>query len=122
MTTYGVDISGVNDVNGSLSLVSGRKGLVESVSRRLITPRGSLFYDPTYGLDLTRYLNISNPSISLIQHSIEQQCMLDERIDDADAEVTFDGATLRTEITLTDDAGPFNFTALVTSDGFTLEE
>ncbi len=55
MADFGTDLTALPELR--LQLVDGLTNLGEALARRLITPRGGLFYDPTYGLDLRRYIN-----------------------------------------------------------------
>jgi hypothetical protein len=54
-TGYGVDVS-LTDKLVTGRLVSGKAVVIEALYRRLITPRGSLFYDLTYGFDVSEFV------------------------------------------------------------------
>ncbi len=116
MADLGIDIGGVLDIDGNLSLVEGRLGLAQSISRRLSTPRGGLFYDLEYGFDLRVFLN-TPVRPDEVRRGVENECLKDERVDDARAEVAFNEAasTLTVRITITDGDGPFVFTISVSA-------
>lgn len=57
MDGFGIDISALPDL--SFVLRSGLENLRERLLRRLTTPRGSLHYDPDYGMDIRLLLNES---------------------------------------------------------------
>ena len=105
----GSDFSCVTDINASLSTTSGRNGLAEALCRRLGTPREGLWYDRTYGYDLR---DLVGTTLNLPQATARtrDQCLLDERV--IDAEVTFEqtGTTLTVTLRVTDADGTFTFT------------
>lgn len=111
MTDFGVDLAALPDLDPLFSLVSGRAVLLEAIARRLRTPRGALFYDPEYGLDLTGYVNesLSRADALALEAALAAECRKDERIRAAGASVAFEPATrtLRITVRLFDDAGPF---------------
>lgn len=113
-TDYGTDIHCVDDVDRDLSLVSGPLGVAEAVARRLITPRGRLWYAPDYGTDIRAYLN-SELRPFQIARDVEAEALKDERVIAADAEVirsTADTLEIRLLLTLGD--GPFAFVLTIT--------
>lgn len=57
MNSFGTDISALPDL--SFGLKTGRENLRERLLRRLTTPRGSLHYDPDYGMDIRLMINES---------------------------------------------------------------
>jgi len=85
----GSDFSCVDDIDYNLTPVSGRLALGQSSARRIITPRGGLFYSVDYGTDVRGRLNrpFSGPQWERL---IEQEVLKDERVDNATATVTFD--------------------------------
>jgi len=105
----GIDFSCVDDIGPSLALVSGRRCLIEAIARRLITPRGGLFYAPDYGFDVRQFLSGITAAPSAIAAGVIAECEKDERVNQANAVVTFIGNTLRIRIDIADGAGPFAF-------------
>lgn len=89
----GTDLSGVADLTPHMGESSGRQCLAESLARRLITPRGSLFYDLLYGYDVTGQINadILASDIPRIAASIEEEFRKDERVIDATVTAQFVG-------------------------------
>lgn len=84
----GVDIGCIDDVDASLTLVSGNTEVGHAIARRIATPRGRLFYAPTYGADARG--RVGRPfHAGTIQREVEQECMKDERVEDVRARVTF---------------------------------
>lgn len=119
----GHDLSCVMDLDPLMIEVDGRRGLAESIARRLITPRGGLIDDPTYGYDLRYYLNndISGTTardLAMIAGNIEAECLKDERVSIAPpprATVTFAAGTMTVAISIADAAGPFQLVLGVSS-------
>ena len=113
MADYGTDFAGVMDITPSLREASGPRCVIESVACRLITPRGSLWYDPAYGFDLRQFLNGHVQDTGQIAAGVVEQAELDERVDSAEARVTFVNGALTVEVSLVLSEGSFEFTATV---------
>jgi phage baseplate assembly protein W len=107
MTDFGTDI----DVERDFALSSGRAMLVEALRWRLSTPRGALFYDADYGLDLRAYCNesMTESEALTLRQAIAAECLKDSRVATARADVVFNRAksTLAVSVRITDAAGPF---------------
>jgi len=86
----GVDFACIDDLDASLTLVSGNIGLGHSAARRHITPRGGLFYDRDYGNDVRRFLKSSGFSPAQGARIVESETLKDERVRATAAEVDFD--------------------------------
>lgn len=87
----GIDLAwdaNLQDVDFS-RLLGGRANLAAAIARRLITPRGALWYDPTYGFDLREYLkeSLTPETIYEIETLTAQECEKDPRVLEAQAEV-----------------------------------
>jgi hypothetical protein len=107
----GTDWAIENDLEERIRLVTGHENLSLAVVRRLSTPRGGLFYDPDYGLDLRLWLS-SDFSLSDIQTmaaQIEDEVGKDERIQSVRATISYDLGTERMDVVLdlVDEVGPF---------------
>jgi hypothetical protein len=113
MADLGTDIGGVMDLDPSLAPVSGRRALIEAVARRLVTPRGALWYDASYGYDLRQFLNGIAAAPSQIVAGVVEQAEADERVVGAQASATFINNTLVVKLALLDGSGPFAFTLKV---------
>jgi hypothetical protein len=87
----GIDIDCVTDIDPQLSLAYGIRNLGNALLRRLITPRGSLLYDPDYGLDLRAYLNagLSDGEVTGLAGAVALELEKDERVASAEASMTF---------------------------------
>ena len=130
MTDFGTDLTIKPDL--SFELVSGKRNLALALMRRLVTPRGGLFYDPNYGTDLRRYLNEAYGSVNdALKYEVEQVAMneveKDPRVLDSSAVLEFGQIGQRsaklTVIILTRD-GPFTLVAtadLVDRGGITFD-
>lgn len=97
MADLGTDISCVEGLDPAFTVVSGTTALSQAIARRLITPRGSLFYDEDYGLDLRAYLNADIATATSFGYQlgaqIEAECLKDERVATVAASVTYDAIT-----------------------------
>jgi hypothetical protein len=114
MPDHGFDLSGIDDITPSMVAVGGRLVLVQALCRRLMTPRGRLFYDSEYGYDLRELMSAAIISTSEISFRIEEELLKDDRVFDVVAKVTrLSDRSLRIGISVTDDAGPVSFVLAV---------
>lgn len=100
MSDYGTDIGGTSDLD--FTLVTGRAVVIQAVARRLLTPRGSLFYAPDYGIDLSGLLNARFNSALLARwkSEIERQAEQDDRVASCTATLTVNGQQLKISVAL----------------------
>lgn len=86
MVDYGTDIR----IGTVVSTQSGIKNLIEAILWRLQTPRGSLFYDTSYGEDVREYLQseLTPATLQEMQGLIKAQCQADDRVANADVKVS----------------------------------
>ena len=114
---YGSDLSCVSDIDPAAYEVSGRLLLGQALSRRLMTPRGRLLEDANYGFDLTQYVNSDLAPVDLaqIRAGIETECLKDERILGATANVQLINNVLIVNVILLDGVGPFPLVLSVTA-------
>jgi phage baseplate assembly protein W len=112
-TDFGSDVSAIPDLDPAFTLRTGARVLGEALARRLMTPSGSLFYDPDYGLDLRAFLNESfTPrTAAKLQTLIAAEVQKDPRVASVAVVVTFNPAarTMRVQLSVEADAGPFQF-------------
>lgn len=99
-------IGGISTMDYALSKVTGRTALAHRILRRLTTPRGGLFYAPTYGYDLTELIGSSVP-VSVVEQRVLEQVLAEEEVADARATATLLNGTLSVEIQTVDAEGPF---------------
>jgi len=89
----GTDISATDDLTLSMAVSSGERALAEALVRRLLAPLSSLFYDLDYGGDVLRTVGATVDNPGSIQARSEDECMKDERVEDAESTITYDAAT-----------------------------
>jgi phage baseplate assembly protein W len=91
--SLGSDFSGIDDVDYALTFLEGelpeRLAFVQAIQRRLSTPRGALWYDESYGLDVRTFLS-DNISPAVAQGAIAAEIRKDERVANAEVSVTVD--------------------------------
>jgi hypothetical protein len=109
----GTDIDGIFDTGTMLTLASGLKNLGNALCRRLITPRGALFYDPEYGYDVRSFLNkgFTPDQLAAVQDQIAAEVEKDDRIQDATVTVVTDISAMSMQITIVAEIseGPYAF-------------
>lgn len=118
--SYGRDTWAVNGVRSG-RLVTGTLLVAQALYRRLITPRGSLLYDLSYGLDLSEFVGEVGPELAAaaLPGMIRNELTKDDRVSDVDATITVstEGAetTLVIEIAavLADSGEEFSLTVAV---------
>ena len=114
---HGTDFYCTDDLEPNLRVVSGRECLRQALLRRLITPRGSLFFDPNYGTDLRAFL-ASSARASEIAQAVEAECLKDERVEDVSSLVTppaTNSDPIVVRLSIVDADGPFPLTVAVSS-------
>lgn len=118
---FGSDISTFPDLDELLEPQSGRRVLLESIARRMTTPRGALWWAPSYGSDLGAVLDeaIDPARLRAAATALQQQLTQDERILRATVEATYTAATrsLRIVVSITDAEGPFERVFTLDSTG-----
>jgi hypothetical protein len=102
----GTMIGGVDTIDYALTKVSGRTALAHRILRRLMTPRGGLFYAPTYGYDLGELIGSSVP-VSVVEQRVNEQVLAEEEVSDARTDATLATGTLTVSIQVVDADGPF---------------
>lgn len=72
----------------SFTPIFGARVCIETLVRKLTSPPGS-FDDLSWGMDLRQYLGASllPQEIEAVQNSIREQCLAEEYVDDASAQV-----------------------------------
>lgn len=110
------------DLDVSMTETSGRALLAEAVARRLVTFRGTLVDDPTYGFDVREYLNsdLSPRELAAIGAGIDNELTKEERLLRSQTVVTFLAGVLLIAVNLVDLAGPFRLTLAVTDVSVTV--
>lgn len=115
----GVDIDCIIDVGQSLSLARGLRNLGNALARRLVTPRGGLFYDGNYGLDVRAFVNagFTPQQLSQIQADIAAEISKDERVENPQVTVVSNTQTATMTITIVCELaeGPFQFLVAVSA-------
>jgi hypothetical protein len=121
-TDYGTDVACVDDLDPMFEEITGRRVLIQALLCRFQTPRGGLFYDANYGLDLRSYLGegFTTADLKLVQTEIAAECLKDERVAAATAVVVMDASqgTMSVTVQIRDATGPF--TMVLTVDHVTV--
>lgn len=116
---FGTDVSTPDamDIDPMFRLVSGWRGLAEALSRRIITPRGTLLDDPSYGYDVRSRLNdaLTPGDLAALPAYIRREFESDERVEGAEVTVAFARNTLTVRALITTAEGPFRLVLAVSS-------
>lgn len=116
----GVDIALQGDITPVWGLVAGFTNLGYALARRLNAELGSLFYDLSYGEDLTDILHqgLTPADVANISKRIQAQCLLDDRVQTCRATLALVPQTGELTITITGtipQGVPFTFVMAATS-------
>jgi phage baseplate assembly protein W len=114
MTDFGTDLTALPELR--FRLTDGLANLGEALARRLLTPRGGLFYDPTYGWDLRRYLNevLDEATEYEMRVLVEQELEKDARVYRATVEeITRDLKRIHMDVVVETNRGSFRLTLAV---------
>lgn len=114
MADLGSDFAGVDDLDANLSIVTGRRCLIENLARRLVTEKTGMLDDPTYGEPLHDIVGDVFDPIEYAQ-KVERQFLDDERVEAASVSATYDIATRSAMLNgvVDDGDGPFDFVIAV---------
>lgn len=114
MVDFGTDFAWTDDFDPRMPKVSGLTLLRQALMRRLVTSRGTLFYDPEYGTDMTQFMNAeTNPKI--VEQAAENELLKDERVLGATVTVLRTATSpnqpvqVSLKITVETQEGPFSF-------------
>lgn len=90
---YGVDLNCLNGHGLAWGLASGSRNVANAIGRRLITPRGGLFYDPDYGFDTREYLGVAltRGKLAELIQGVESEGLKDVRVQAVVASVKVTG-------------------------------
>lgn len=99
--SYGRDTYAVNGVRTG-RLVTGTLLVAQALYRRLITPRGTLLYDTSYGLDLSELVGEVGPELAAaaLPGMIRNELMKDDRVSDVGATITVVTEGAETELVI----------------------
>lgn len=116
-TNFGSDLSCVTDLTPAMAETSGQHIVAEAVARRWQTPRGGLIDDPSYGYDLTDFVDddISQQDIARLSAGAEAEALKDERVFACTVKTTFAGGLLIVVGTITTALGPFTLVLSVSA-------
>lgn len=117
----GTDIDGIFDTGAMLSLASDLKNIGNAICRRLITPRGSLFYDLGYGFDVRSFLNMgfTPDKLATLQSQITDEVEKDERIQSADVTVDINISAMTMAITIVAEIAERSYVLILSVDKLT---
>lgn len=128
---YGVDLVCVLDVTADMAEVDPQSAaaVTQAIMRRLVTPRGALLDDRSYGFDLRSYCNKGTTQAELmqLQAQVRSEARKDDRVATVDAIIVFTDPLQRqlhvtVKGTLQESGQPFALVFFVTADGVELQE
>lgn len=117
-SAFGVDVrldfsSGLPDIDPLFRTTTGPRLVLQAVACRLLTPRGALPRDPSYGLDIRSWLNagFTEQRRFALLASVAAEVEKDERVLTSDVTVTQNRATeaVTIRVQCTTAEGPFEF-------------
>lgn len=100
MADLGSDLHCLDDLKPELSMVDGVTGVAQALFRRLITPRGSLWYDKNYGTDTRKFLNSSGVQRWRVVQDVTAECLKDERVKSARVQVEYESGARKMTVTV----------------------
>lgn len=123
MTTvvdYGTDLwlqGSPPDLSPSLGLVTGRTCLTQALLRRIQSPRGCLFYDLEYGIDIRGWVDgsVKGGNVARKAARLDREYVKDTRVLSSSTTGAFSGGILTFTSVIVDGVGPFPFVLAVSS-------
>jgi len=108
--TWGTDVSTFPDLDATFSTLGTQRVIAEAVARRLLTPLGGLFYDPSSGQDVRELLGqgFTPAAIYSLRSRISSEAEADERVLSADVALSFNpqAQSLSVRVTIQPASGP----------------
>lgn len=83
----GIDMAFDGDLmpipTGDAQIVEGKTCLLQDLRHRLMTPKGGLWYDPSYGIDIYQYMHLEDTPINQLslQQELQDAVEADPRIE-----------------------------------------
>lgn len=122
---FGRDLSCTDDLTEDMREVEGPLLTVEALYRRLNSPRGCLWEDPDYGLDVREFLSKSMTQVEIdaIPGQIVAEAKKEQAVESFNAKVVKrDIVTLVLSCTGTTSEGPFSFVLTATQAAVELSD
>jgi hypothetical protein len=96
---FGADFSALPELSFT-TFKDGVDNLSEALARRLMTPRGGLFYDENYGFDTRSFINetMTDQQTYALERLSAIECEKDERVDGATATLSSVGDEYKLEL------------------------
>ena len=121
---YGISVfCGSAGLDPNFSLVGGTTVLAQDLYHRLITTQGTLVNFPDYGGNLLYMLSmgVTSTSLGVIQMSLQNQCLEDQRVNSAVVNTSFETitSTLTVNILITPNNGLTPFTMVISVNELT---
>ena len=113
MADYGSDFAGVMDLSPTMREVSGPRCVAENIASALVSRHGCLWYATGWGFDTRQFFSGHLKDTGSIAAGVVEQAEQDERVNSADARVTFVGDKLTIRLSLVLSEGTFAFTLTV---------
>lgn len=106
------DVSTFPDLDPTFAEVHGTRAVAEAIARRLMTPRGTLDYDPDYGFDVRELLSaaVDERRLFWVRAEIEAEAEKDERVRGATATLERTADAIVVTLALETAEGPFRLT------------
>lgn len=120
----GSAVSCTDDLDALGRVVTGEDALLESLYRRLTTPRGQLITDPDFGLDVRSLLHkgLTAAGLGEIEGRLINELSKDERVSGVDValEISADAQTVTGSLVVGYGPGPFRLVFTLTPDTVSL--
>jgi len=101
-SNLGTDIMCEEDLDPHLQLSGGVRNVGWALAWRILTDRGSLFYETNYGLGLVRFCHdeVTRHTLSIVKSGIQFESRKDDRILSTKASVRWNTETRHLETTV----------------------
>jgi hypothetical protein len=116
MSEFGLDTSAVDTLDLVGELIDDALALVQACGRRLITPRGALWYDPNYGTDVRQFIADVVPE-GLVESAVINELFKEEAVDAVTCKATRVADSLSLKISIVASDVNLEFTFVLSSAG-----
>lgn len=116
MTAFGLDTSAIDSEPIEGDLIGDQLALVQACVRRLITPRGALWYNADYGTDVRQFIGDTAPE-GMIESAIVNELLKEEAVSAVTPRVRRVSGKLEITVQISASDASLSFTLSLSADG-----
>lgn len=116
MSNFGLDTFAVTSEPYEDELINDQLALIQACCRRLITPRGALWYDENYGTDIRQFSSDIAP-LGLVESAVISELLKEEAVTRVQVKATRENESLLLKVQIEGSDTDLKFTFALSKDG-----